>query len=78
MWTTTINAQTLTLGQDEVRQVSARPNFFSRLLAAVVASRQRAADREVERFLADRSWSDATERAVLDYVIYGRDGSGRR
>ena len=52
----------------------ARPNLFRRLLAAVIASRQRRADREIARYLAQSGlkFTDSVERDVERRLLFHR------
>ena len=44
--------------------VRERPGFFHRLVAAMMISRQRQADREIERYLRNNKFTDETEREI--------------
>jgi hypothetical protein len=50
-----------------------RPGLFARLFAAMAASRQRQADRDIARFLAGRGgkFTDETEREIERRFLYG-------
>ena len=41
-----------------------RPGFFRRFLDAMMQSRQRQADREIERYLQNSKFTDETEREI--------------
>ena len=41
-----------------------RPGFFRRFVAAIMISRQRQADREIERYLHNNKFTDETEREI--------------
>ena len=41
-----------------------RPGFFRRFLDAMMLSRQRQADREIERYLQNNKFTDETEREI--------------
>ncbi len=43
----------------------AKPSFLQRIIDAIRTSRERAAEREISRWLGDRSWSDETERQLM-------------
>lgn len=51
-------------------------SFFARLLAAMAASRQREAEREIARFLAGNGgkFTDETEREIERRFLAGRSG----
>ena len=53
------------------RKVAARPGFFRRLLAALQASRQAQAEREILRHM--RLIGDVQERAARKAEITGKD-----
>jgi hypothetical protein len=42
----------------------AKPNLIRRLFAAVIKSRQRRAEREIARYLAQSGFTDAAEREI--------------
>jgi hypothetical protein len=50
----------------QVVQTATKPSLFARFFTALVQSRQRAADREIERFIAMRGGrlTDETEREI--------------
>ena len=56
----------LTLHHIAVPAVPARKSFFSRFLAALATSRQRAAEREIGRYLAHcgNKFTDESEREI--------------
>ena len=41
-----------------------RPGFFRRFLAAMMAARQRQAEREIERYLRNSKFTDEAEREI--------------
>lgn len=41
-----------------------RPGFFRRFLTAMMAARQRQADREIERYLLNSKFTDEAEREI--------------
>lgn len=45
--------------------VNTKPSFFQRVSDTIRASRERAAEREISRWLGDRNWSDETERQLM-------------
>jgi predicted TIM-barrel fold metal-dependent hydrolase len=55
-----------TMDATQVVQASKKPSLFARFFNALVDSRQRAADREIERFIAHRGGrlTDETEREI--------------
>jgi hypothetical protein len=47
-----------------VTQARTRPGFFRRFFDAMMQSRQRQADREIERYLQNNKFTDETEREI--------------
>jgi hypothetical protein len=54
--------------------VAPQPGFFSRLVSAVFASRERQAEREVEAYLArsGNRFTDSIEREINDHLFSSR------
>jgi hypothetical protein len=48
----------------------AKPNLIRRLFTAVLKSRQRRAEREIARYLAQSGFTDAAEREIERRFLY--------